>query len=138
MPLPRALGRFNRHVTNRVLGPVVARLPGFGRVVHRGRRSGREYRTPVLAFRRHERMTIAVTYGRQADWLRNVLAVGRCRFETRSATLELVEPRLYRDPSRRAVPWFVRIALAALRADDFLELRVRGPDRDQVSRQLQR
>ena len=36
MPLPKGLARFNLRVTNRVLGPVAARLPGFGIVIHVG------------------------------------------------------------------------------------------------------
>ena len=36
MPFPRWLARFNLHVTNRVLGPPAAYLPGMGVVVHTG------------------------------------------------------------------------------------------------------
>ena len=45
VPLSHAIGRFNRLATNRVTGLVAGRLPGFGIVTHRGRRSGRTYRT---------------------------------------------------------------------------------------------
>src|SRR5262249_1796055 len=55
MALPRALARFNRLVTNRVLGVVAPWMPPFAVVVHRGRSSGRVYRTPVWAFRRGRR-----------------------------------------------------------------------------------
>ena len=51
MPLPPGLARFNRSVTNHVTRPLIAHLPYGAVVVHRGRRSGREYRTPVLASR---------------------------------------------------------------------------------------
>jgi hypothetical protein len=50
MVLGRRIAIFNRHVTNRVLGPVAPWLPGFGIVVHTGRKSGRTYRTPVNVF----------------------------------------------------------------------------------------
>ncbi len=132
VPLPRALGRFNRRVTNPVLAPIVTRLPGFGRVVHQGRHSGRTYRTPVLAFRRGERVIVALTYGPKTDWVRNVLAAGGCGLELRSGTLELGAPRLVHDPSRRAVPRPVRLALRLLDVADFLELRIveRRAERD--------
>jgi len=34
-----------------------------------------------------------------------------------------VEPRRYRDPSRRDMPWIVRIGLGMLSVSEFLELR---------------
>ena len=46
MPLPRSVARFNRRVTNRLLGRLAPRLPGFGIVVHTGRKTQRRYRTP--------------------------------------------------------------------------------------------
>ena len=85
MPLPRSIARVNRRVTNRLLGGLAQRLPGFGVVVHTGRRSRRQYRTPVNVFRRGDRYIIALTYGSNADWVRNVLANGGCTLETRGA-----------------------------------------------------
>ena len=54
MPLPRRLAKFNRVVTNRVLGPFARYLPGFAIVSHVGRRSGRTYQVPVSLFRRRD------------------------------------------------------------------------------------
>jgi deazaflavin-dependent oxidoreductase (nitroreductase family) len=125
VPLPAALGRFNRRVTNRILWPIVRWLPGYGVVVHVGRRSGRTYRTPVLAFHRSERFVIALTYGPRTEWARNVLAAGGCLFETRAGAIRLAEPRAIHDEARAAVPALVRLPLRLLGAADFLELRVR-------------
>lgn len=124
MPLPRRLGRFNRHVTNPILWPIVRWLPGFGRIVHVGRRTGRVHRTPVLAFRHGDRVVIAMTYGPSTDWVRNVREAGSAKLETRPATLSLDRPRAYRDPSHAGFPRPVRLVLRAIRADDVLELRV--------------
>ncbi|SCF06599.1 hypothetical protein GA0070607_5111 [Micromonospora coriariae] len=74
MVLPRRLARFNRVVTNRVTGPLAGRLPGFGVIIHRGRRSGRVYRTPINIFRTSGGYVAALTYG-FTDWARNVLAL---------------------------------------------------------------
>jgi deazaflavin-dependent oxidoreductase (nitroreductase family) len=124
MPLPRAVARINRRVTNRLLTGLATRLPGFGVVVHTGRRSRRQYRTPVNLFRRGERFTIALTYGINADWVRNVLAEGGCTLETRGRTLRLSRPRLFHDESRYAVPAPVRLVLGIVKVSDFLELTV--------------
>lgn len=122
MPLPRFIARANRRVTNHLLGGLAARLPWFGVVVHTGRKSRRQYRTPVNVFRRGNRFVIALTYGSNADWVRNVLADGGCTFETRGRTLRLSQPRLFHDESRRVVPSPVRLILGLIDVYDFLEL----------------
>ncbi len=50
MPDPRWLARFNLHVTNRLVGPLARHMPGMGVDVHVGRKTHRQYRTPVLVF----------------------------------------------------------------------------------------
>jgi deazaflavin-dependent oxidoreductase (nitroreductase family) len=122
MPLPRFIARVNRRVTNRLLGGLATRLPWFGVVVHTGRRSRRQYRTPVNVFRRGDRYIIALIYGSNADWVRNVLAEGGCTLETRGQTLHLSRPRLFHDESRDAVPAPVRLFLRIVNVCDFLEL----------------
>jgi deazaflavin-dependent oxidoreductase (nitroreductase family) len=123
VPLPKALARFNRVVTNPILRHVAGRLPGFGIVTHVGRRSGRTYRTPVNLFRHHSRYVIALTYGVDSQWVRNVLAAGACDVETRWRTIHLVEPELVHDPQRRLVSAPVRPILRLLRVSDFTVLR---------------
>ena len=132
MPLPCSIARVNRRVTNRLLGGLAQRLPGFGVVVHIGRRSLRQYRTPVNIFRRGDRYIIALTYGPNADWVRNVLADGGCTFETRGQALHLSRPRLFHDESRHPVPGPVRLVLGLVNVNDFLELTVdnEGSTRD--------
>jgi deazaflavin-dependent oxidoreductase (nitroreductase family) len=122
MPAPRWLARFNRRVTNRFLGRMATRLPGFGVVVHEGRKSGRQYRTPVNVFRRGDGYVIALTYGPGAEWVRNVLASGGCALETRGRTVRLTRPRLFHDEQRRAVPAAVRMVLGLAQVSHFLEL----------------
>ena len=122
MPLPRFIARVNRRVTNRLLGGLATRLPWFGVVVHTGRRSRRQYRTPVNVFRRGDRYIIALTYGSDSDWVRNVLAHGGCKLETRGHMLHLSRPRLFHDESRDAVPAPVRLVLGIINVCDFLEL----------------
>jgi deazaflavin-dependent oxidoreductase (nitroreductase family) len=122
MPLPRSVACMNRRVTNRLLGGLATHLPGFGVLIHTGRTSRRQYRTPVNIFRRGDRYIIALTYGPNADWVRNVLAEGGCTLETRGRTLRLSSPRLFRDERRYAVPAPVRLVLGLVNVSDFLEL----------------
>jgi deazaflavin-dependent oxidoreductase (nitroreductase family) len=76
MTLSRRVARFNKRVTNRVQGVYAWLVPPWAVIVHRGRRSGRRYRTPLLAFRRDRTLIVALLYGQQSDWLRNLLHGG--------------------------------------------------------------
>jgi deazaflavin-dependent oxidoreductase (nitroreductase family) len=128
VPLPPWLGRFNRTVTNRVTRLVAGHLPGFGIVVHVGRRSGRRYRTPVNAFRRPGGYAIALTYGEVADWIRNVRAAGGCELERRGRLVELTAPRVVVDRRAERVPPPVRPLLRLIGVDHFLELDLAGEE----------
>jgi deazaflavin-dependent oxidoreductase (nitroreductase family) len=72
----RGLARFNKRVTNRVQGMWAPWLPPWVVIVHNGRKSGREYRTPVLAWRSGDRLEVVLYYGAGSDWARNVVAAG--------------------------------------------------------------
>jgi hypothetical protein len=72
MKLSRRAARFNRRVTNRIQGLYAWLLPPWAVILHRGRRSGRHYRTPLFAFRRDRTLVIALLYGQESDWLRNL------------------------------------------------------------------
>lgn len=124
-PIPRAVARANRRALNPVMRHVAPHLPGFGMLTHVGRRSGRRYTIPVNVFRDGGHgYRIALTYGRDTDWLRNVLAAGRCTLQTRGRVVELVEPRLVHDPSRSWAPSPVRQVLGLIDAPDVLVMRV--------------
>jgi deazaflavin-dependent oxidoreductase (nitroreductase family) len=127
MPLPKGLARFNRVVTNRVVGPFAARLPGFAIVTHVGRRSGREHSNPVNLFHSGDRYVIALTYGADSQWVRNVLAAGEASVQTRGRHLRLIEPEVVHDERQSLVPPPVRPILRAANVSDFMLLR-RAPD----------
>jgi deazaflavin-dependent oxidoreductase (nitroreductase family) len=76
MKLSRRAARFNKRVTNRIQGLYAWLIPPWAVILHRGRRSGRQYRTPLFAFRRGRTLVIALLYGEESDWLRNLRAGG--------------------------------------------------------------
>ncbi|GAB2648129.1 nitroreductase family deazaflavin-dependent oxidoreductase [Prescottella soli] len=123
MPLPRSLARANRAGLNRAVVRIAGHLPGFAVVDHRGRRSGRRYRTPVNAFRIGNGYRFAMTYGTDSDWVRNVLAAGECDVEVRGHVVHLVEPRLEVDRAARWAPAPVALVLRQLGADSYLQCR---------------
>jgi deazaflavin-dependent oxidoreductase (nitroreductase family) len=90
----RRLARFNKKVTNRIQGLWAPYLPPWAVIVHKGRRSGREYRTPVLAKRSGTTLEVVLFYGERADWVRNVLAAGGAGVVRAGRTAGLTDPRV--------------------------------------------
>ena len=95
----RWVAAFNLAVTNRITSRFANRLPGFGILTHVGRKSGRLYRTPVNVFRAPEGFLIALTYGRESEWVKNVVAAGGCQLETRGVLYQLSAPTIVHDPA---------------------------------------
>lgn len=71
-----------RRMNRRLMNPRQMRTAGTpgayaGIIHHVGRRSGREYRTPVGIVPAEDGVAIVLPYGTRPDWLQNVLAAGR-------------------------------------------------------------
>lgn len=124
MPFPVAVARFNRRVLNPVSSRFAGRLRPFAIVVHQGRKSGKESRTPIMAFRSPDGFAIALTYGPDTDWVRNIVTAGRGLLVYRGKEVPIVEPRLVRKAEvRRLLPAPVRFILRLARVDDVLVVR---------------
>ncbi len=103
-PLRKVVNRYINPITR----PVAKNLPSFAILTHRGRNTGRTYRTPINVFRRGTDYLFFLTYGSDVQWVKNVLAAGSCSIETRGRVVELVEPELITDPELRPAPTLVR------------------------------
>jgi deazaflavin-dependent oxidoreductase (nitroreductase family) len=114
---------FTTKVFNRLSRPFAGWLPGFGILVYRGRRSGNAYRTPMNVFRHGNEYVLALTYGSDVQWVKNVLAASGTELVTRGRTIRLVEPVLFVDPERRSTPQPVRFFLGLMRVTEFMRLR---------------
>lgn len=123
MPAPRWVARANKIGLNRFTKYIAPWAPGWAIVVHRGRKSGRTFRTPLWAFRRHNGFVIALTYGPETDWVRNVLAAGGCELQTRRRRYQLGAPVVFRDDDATDMPAFIRFMLRkVIKAPEFLRL----------------
>jgi deazaflavin-dependent oxidoreductase (nitroreductase family) len=118
------LARFNRLLPNRLVRTFAGRrFSPIAVVVHRGRSSGRRYRTPVAAFRIEDGYVVSLPYGPDRDWVRNVLAAGACTLERSGRAIELTSPRLLSGREGMAlVPAPVRLGLRVLRVTRFVRL----------------
>jgi deazaflavin-dependent oxidoreductase (nitroreductase family) len=127
-PFPRRVARFNRTFANPVVRLVAGWLPPLAIVRHRGRVTGRNYTTPVVAFGTNDGLIVAVLYGAGSDWVRNLLVAGRAQVERRGAAHEYVQPRLVgSDEGSRLVPAVVRGPFRLLRVGTFIRLKSPAP-----------
>ncbi len=89
------LWRFSRR-TSGWASPLAGRRwnPIFARVLHRGRRSGRAYQTPVAARRVADGFIISLAFGAQVDWHRNLEAAGGGAIRWRGRDYEVSGPEM--------------------------------------------
>jgi deazaflavin-dependent oxidoreductase (nitroreductase family) len=110
-------------VLNRFTRRFAHRLPGFAIISYRGRSSGRVYRTPMNVFRDGDDYIFALTYGSDAQWVKNVLAAGAADLQVGDRHVPLTDPHLFTDPKRRLMPFPVRVFLGVMRVTEFLRMR---------------
>lgn len=90
-----AIRSFNKHVFNKLTLALAESGKGpFSILRHTGRQSGRIYRTPVLASYAGEEAIIPLSYGREVDWLRNVLANKGCEIVRNKVVYSGRDPRV--------------------------------------------
>jgi deazaflavin-dependent oxidoreductase (nitroreductase family) len=94
MRLPQWLAEFNRYFTNPIQRLWAGLVPGMGIIEHRGRRSGKEYRTPVNVFTTDDGLAIMLTYGPNRDWVKNLEAAGGGRIKHYGRTHAYTKPRV--------------------------------------------
>jgi deazaflavin-dependent oxidoreductase (nitroreductase family) len=99
---------FNKHVTNRLLRRFARSSRGpFAVVHHVGRRSRKSYATTIMVWPLGEGFVIALTYGPDVDWLRNLRAAahGKVLWHKRMYAIGSPEPLAIEE----ALPAFPRL-----------------------------
>jgi deazaflavin-dependent oxidoreductase (nitroreductase family) len=81
------------------LNPLVLELAGrrwspWASLRHVGRRSGRQYTTPVLTAMGPDGAVIPLPFGPDTDWCRNLLAVDGCTLRWQGRDFALQAPRV--------------------------------------------
>jgi deazaflavin-dependent oxidoreductase (nitroreductase family) len=106
--LSRRIARFNRRFNNPVQLSYAWLIPPWVVICHRGRRSGRAYRTPVNAYRSGRTLAVVILYGEDSDWIKNVLAGGG-EVVRAGRTYELLSPRVVDPASANGVSPAARV-----------------------------
>src|SRR6266852_572849 len=84
----------------KMLNPLIVKLAGrrhfrmAAQIRHVGRRSGRTYTTPVTARRSGDMVVIALTFGNQSDWSRNVRSAGRGSIRIEGEDYDVTQPQI--------------------------------------------
>jgi deazaflavin-dependent oxidoreductase (nitroreductase family) len=129
MPIPLAITQLNKRFLNKAM----VHLAGHGWFVeleHTGRKSGRTYHVPMMAFDGGDVVTIALTYGPKVDWLANLRSAGGGRMHLRASLLTLGAPRdLPEAEGLSRMPQPPRAMLPRLGCHEYVEVPVisRGP-----------
>ena len=99
-------------------------MPLLGIIHHRGRRSGRSYRTPLVARPTKDGFVLPLTFGEKADWFRNVQAAGGCTVRWKSVDHPLIEPEVVDWATvRSAFSPLERVLVPVIGIEQFVRLR---------------
>jgi deazaflavin-dependent oxidoreductase (nitroreductase family) len=118
------------HTLKYTLNPLTRRLARtrfgpFAIVRHVGRRSGKVYETPIIVSPVADGFVIELTYGKDVDWHKNVVAAGGCTLlrHGKEYVVRAIEP-LDTETGRAAYPLPERAILELLERSDFELFRV--------------
>ena len=84
----------------KMLNPLIVKLAGrrhfhmAAQIRHVGRRSGRTYTTRVSARRSGDTVLIALTFGNQSDWSRNVRSAGGASIRIEGEDYNVTQPQV--------------------------------------------
>jgi deazaflavin-dependent oxidoreductase (nitroreductase family) len=122
-------GRFRtwlRHVNKASFNRLTLTFAGrhiFAVVHHVGRRSGRAYTTPVVAWPLSDGFIMSLPYGADTDWCRNVLAAGQGAIQWQGMAYTITEPAVIATATARPLlPAWVRIVLRPIPVRLFLRV----------------
>jgi deazaflavin-dependent oxidoreductase (nitroreductase family) len=122
-----------RTLLKHTLNPLTLRLTlaGLGPftiVRHVGRRSGKQYATPLLLAPIAGGFVAELTYGPNVDWFQNVKAAGHCTIVRggKEIAIDRIEP-MDSDAGMQAFPLPARIALRILQRRCYIRMYAAAP-----------
>ncbi|MBN1285396.1 MAG: nitroreductase [Anaerolineae bacterium] len=116
-----------RKFNKRVFNPIILKFAGkriYGVVHHKGRKSGRAYKNPVIAMPTGDGFVIPLTYGSDTDWCLNARAAGAFTLEHKGVMHQVGEPELIDTATvASAFPGWLRFLLRLYRIDQCLRVK---------------
>jgi deazaflavin-dependent oxidoreductase (nitroreductase family) len=115
---------FVKHFVNPILRNLAHSSRGpFALLRHIGRQSGKRYEIPIMVWPVSDGFIIALTYGAQVDWLRNLQAArqGTLRWHQREFAFQRPE-FIGEQAALFALPAFIRFVLRRMGSHEFVKL----------------
>jgi deazaflavin-dependent oxidoreductase (nitroreductase family) len=101
-------------------------LPLYGVISHRGRRSGKIFRTPVVMRATNDGFIVPMPWGESTDWYRNVRAAGECGIRWKGRNYTGVQPEVIDAATAKAAfGGFERVIMTRFGIHYCLRLRLR-------------
>lgn len=123
-----------RYIAKNVINRLTIRNAGstkshFAIMRHVGRRSGKEFETPIMAEPLGDDFVLALTYGPKVDWYRNLQATGKGTliWHGKAYAIEKVES-LDRNVGLSVHPLHERAILRIMKVQNFVRLKVSAPE----------
>jgi deazaflavin-dependent oxidoreductase (nitroreductase family) len=96
----------------------------FAILLHTGRKSGKQYALPIIVQPHKDGFVIALTYGKEVDWFKNVMHAGVCGVIWKTRNYPLNDPKiLFPAEGLSAFPNPERSILKIMKIQDFLWLK---------------
>jgi len=120
----KRLRTFVKHFVNPVLRNLAHSSRGhFALLRHVGRRSGKTYENPIMAFRVENGFIIVLTYGPNTDWLRNLQAAGQGSLLWHKQEYALQGPEFINaQTALPALPPFIKFVLRRIGEEGFVKV----------------
>lgn len=128
MSLKQSILDLIRAINKRTLNRITIKIAGlpyspFTILYHVGRKSGNKYSIPIIVEPIDKSFVIALTYGTEVDWYKNVIAKGSCSIKWKNKEYLLANPILIeKSLGLSAFPLIPRIILNLVGIKYFLKL----------------
>ena len=126
-PRARRVVRFAARFVNPLALLIAGRrwMPVVGILYHRGRRTGREYATPIGMRPLGDGLVIPRTFSDNAAWYQNIKAAGEGRVKYLGRHYRVVEPEVVDYATARAAfPRYERLQFRLIGINEYLRLRI--------------
>ena len=95
MPIPDRIRYVNKRFTNKIMMLIAGKKGSpIALIRHWGRKSGKPYEIPILVVQRDKQLFFALTYGKNVDWYRNILATEKAELRLNGLWIPLYQPRI--------------------------------------------